>query len=82
MGSGDLGTKLHFIRVRRGPEVSLGMFQETLETGLKVTGIDFRLISSDLSGLIPLFVIFATTITLFFSLIDYVANISYDPGTV
>ena len=82
MGSGDLETKLHFIRVRRSPEVSLGMFQETLETGLKVTAIDFRLINSDLSGLIPLFVIFATTITLFFSLIDYVENISYDPGTV
>ena len=33
-----------------------------------------------LSGLIPLFVIFVITITLFFSLIDYV-NISYDPGS-
>ena len=55
------------------------MFQETLEIGLKVTGIDFRLINLDLSGLIPLFVIFVITITLFFSLIDYV-NISYDPG--
>ena len=43
MGSGDSETKLHFIRVRRSPEVSLGMFQETLEIGLKVTGIDFRL---------------------------------------
>ena len=39
MGSGDSETKLHFIRVRRSPEVSLGMFQETLEIGLKVTGI-------------------------------------------
>ena len=34
---------------------------------------------SDLSGLIPLFVIIGITITLFFSLIDYVVNISYDP---
>ena len=73
MGSGDSETKLHYIRVRRSPEVSLGMFQETLD-------IDFRLINLDLSGLIPLFVIFVITITLFFSLIDYV-NISYDPGT-
>ena len=76
MRSGDLETKLPFVRVRRSPEVSLGMFQETLEIGLKVTGIDFL---PDLSGLIPLFVIFVITITLFFSLIDYVVNISYDP---
>ena len=32
--------KATFIRVRRSPEVSLGLFQETLEIGLKVTGID------------------------------------------
>ena len=50
MGSGDSETKLHLIRVRRSLEVSLGMFQETLE----VTGIDFRQINLDLSGLIPL----------------------------
>ena len=80
MGSGDSETKPHFIRVSRSPEVSLGMFQETLEIGLKVIGIDFRLINLDLSGLIALFVIFVITITLFFSLIDYV-NISFDPGT-
>ena len=46
---GDLETKLSFVRVRRSPEVSLGMFQETLEIGLKVTGIDFRQISLDSS---------------------------------
>ena len=62
MGFGDLETKLLFIRVRRSPEVLLGMFQETIEI---MTGIDFRLINSDLSGLIPLFVIFAITITLY-----------------
>ena len=56
------------------------MFQETLEIGLKVIGIVFSLINLALSGLIPLFVIFVITITLFFSLIDYV-NISYDPGS-
>ena len=56
------------------------MFQETLEIGLKVIGIVFCLINLDLSGLIPLFVIFVITITLFFSLIDDV-NISYDPGS-
>ena len=68
MGSGNLETKPHIICVRRSPEVLLHMFQETLERGLKMTGIDFRLINSDLSGLIPLFVTFGITITFSFSL--------------
>ena len=67
MGFGDLETKLHFIR--GSTKVSLGMFQKT-EIGLKVTGIDFRLLNSDLSGIILLFLIFAITIILLFSLID------------